>query len=186
MAGRHYFTLKQPADSAQACLEYETQVTDRQARHNAAMHRIEVVRNQAVIATYHPWRAMNQSSTRTLDAINHITARLAQALTYHVIERGHFGLEPSRRFRFDHEVALGFVLGELFADIVDARFIFIGVQVQSLDARVQIHPQSVTRFGFDEYDFGDRRVHDVAYGLREHLVVFRTIDVRRKPAHRNQ
>lgn len=31
VAGCHYFTLKQPADSAQACLEYETQVTDRQA-----------------------------------------------------------------------------------------------------------------------------------------------------------
>lgn len=31
VAGRHYFTFKQPADSAQACLEYETQVTDRQA-----------------------------------------------------------------------------------------------------------------------------------------------------------
>ena len=38
VAGRHYFTLKQPADSAQACLEYETQVTDRQAMHYAAMH----------------------------------------------------------------------------------------------------------------------------------------------------
>jgi adenylate cyclase class 2 len=38
VAGRHYFTLKQPADSAQACLEYETQVTDRQAMHYAVMH----------------------------------------------------------------------------------------------------------------------------------------------------
>ena len=35
--GRHYFTLKQPADNAQACLEYETQVTDRQAMHHAAI-----------------------------------------------------------------------------------------------------------------------------------------------------
>ena len=36
--GRHYFTLKQPASSAQDCLEYETQVTDRQAMHHAALH----------------------------------------------------------------------------------------------------------------------------------------------------
>jgi len=36
--GRHYFTLKQPAGSAQDCLEYETQVTDRQAMHQAALH----------------------------------------------------------------------------------------------------------------------------------------------------
>jgi adenylate cyclase, class 2 len=36
--GRHYFTLKQPADNAQACLEYETQVADRQAMHLAAVH----------------------------------------------------------------------------------------------------------------------------------------------------
>jgi adenylate cyclase, class 2 len=36
--GRHYFTLKQPAGSAQDCLEYETQVTDRQAMHHAALH----------------------------------------------------------------------------------------------------------------------------------------------------
>jgi len=36
--GRHYFTLKQPADNAQDCLEYETQVTDRQAMHHAALH----------------------------------------------------------------------------------------------------------------------------------------------------
>jgi len=36
--GRHYFTLKQPADNAQDCLEYETQVTDRQAMHQAALH----------------------------------------------------------------------------------------------------------------------------------------------------
>ena len=38
VAGRHYFTLKQPADNAQACLEYETQVADRQAMHEAAIH----------------------------------------------------------------------------------------------------------------------------------------------------
>jgi adenylate cyclase, class 2 len=38
VAGRHYFTLKQPADDAQACLEYETQIADRQAMHHAAMH----------------------------------------------------------------------------------------------------------------------------------------------------
>lgn len=36
--GRHYFTLKQPADNAQACLEYETQVADRPAMHHAAIH----------------------------------------------------------------------------------------------------------------------------------------------------
>ena len=36
--GRHYFTLKQPADNAQDCLEYETQVTDRRAMHQAALH----------------------------------------------------------------------------------------------------------------------------------------------------
>lgn len=36
--GRHYFTLKQPAGSAQDCLEYETEVTDRQAMHHAALH----------------------------------------------------------------------------------------------------------------------------------------------------
>jgi adenylate cyclase, class 2 len=35
--GRHYFTLKQPADNAQACLEYETEVADRQAMHHAAI-----------------------------------------------------------------------------------------------------------------------------------------------------
>ena len=36
--GHHYFTLKQPAGSAQDCLEFETQVTDRQAMHHAAQH----------------------------------------------------------------------------------------------------------------------------------------------------
>lgn len=36
--GRHYFTLKQPASNAQACLEYETEVTDRDAMHAAALH----------------------------------------------------------------------------------------------------------------------------------------------------
>ena len=34
----HYFTLKQPTDSAQDCLEYETQVADRQAMHHAAIY----------------------------------------------------------------------------------------------------------------------------------------------------
>jgi len=38
VAGRHYFTLKQPADNDQACREYETEVTDREAMHNAALH----------------------------------------------------------------------------------------------------------------------------------------------------
>ena len=36
--GRHYFTLKEPADNAQACLEYETEVSDREAMHGAALH----------------------------------------------------------------------------------------------------------------------------------------------------
>jgi adenylate cyclase, class 2 len=36
--GRHYFTLKQPAGSVQDCLEFETQVNDRQAMHHAALH----------------------------------------------------------------------------------------------------------------------------------------------------
>jgi adenylate cyclase class 2 len=35
--GRHYFALKQPAENEQACLEYETEVTDREAMHHAAM-----------------------------------------------------------------------------------------------------------------------------------------------------
>ena len=38
VAGRHYFTLKQPVDNDQACLEYETEVTDREAMHQAALH----------------------------------------------------------------------------------------------------------------------------------------------------
>ena len=38
VAGRHYFTLKQPAQNDQACLEYETEVTDRWAMHHAALH----------------------------------------------------------------------------------------------------------------------------------------------------
>lgn len=36
--GRHYFTLKQPAENAQACLEYETRVADREAMHHAIIH----------------------------------------------------------------------------------------------------------------------------------------------------
>ncbi len=31
VSGRHYFALKQPAENAQACLEYETEVADRDA-----------------------------------------------------------------------------------------------------------------------------------------------------------
>ena len=38
VAGRHYFTLKQPAQNDQACLEYETEVTDREAMHLAVLH----------------------------------------------------------------------------------------------------------------------------------------------------
>jgi adenylate cyclase class 2 len=38
VSGRHYFTLKQPTQNDQACLEYETEVTDREAMHHAALH----------------------------------------------------------------------------------------------------------------------------------------------------
>jgi adenylate cyclase class 2 len=38
VSDRHYFTLKQPGQNAQACLEYETEVTDRDAMHHAAIH----------------------------------------------------------------------------------------------------------------------------------------------------
>lgn len=36
--GCHYFALKQPGENAQACLEYETEVGDRQAMHGAILH----------------------------------------------------------------------------------------------------------------------------------------------------
>jgi adenylate cyclase, class 2 len=35
--GRHYFALKQPAGNAQDCLEYETEVADREAMHGAIL-----------------------------------------------------------------------------------------------------------------------------------------------------
>ena len=35
VGGRHYFALKQPADNPQACLEYETEIADREAMHCA-------------------------------------------------------------------------------------------------------------------------------------------------------
>jgi adenylate cyclase, class 2 len=35
--GRHQFTLKQPGSNAQACLEHETEVTDRAAMHAAVL-----------------------------------------------------------------------------------------------------------------------------------------------------
>ena len=35
--GRHTFTMKQPAQNAQACLEHETEVADRDAMHNAVV-----------------------------------------------------------------------------------------------------------------------------------------------------
>jgi adenylate cyclase, class 2 len=38
VAGRHYFALKMPAQNAHARLEYETEVADRDAMHNAALH----------------------------------------------------------------------------------------------------------------------------------------------------
>ncbi|MGH3158072.1 MAG: class IV adenylate cyclase [Streptosporangiaceae bacterium] len=37
VSGRHYFALKQPAENAQACLEHETEVADRDAMHCAAV-----------------------------------------------------------------------------------------------------------------------------------------------------
>lgn len=36
--GRHYFALKQPTINAQICLEYETEVADRQAMHHAILN----------------------------------------------------------------------------------------------------------------------------------------------------
>ena len=36
--GRYYFALKQPGENAQACLEYETEVADREAMHGAILH----------------------------------------------------------------------------------------------------------------------------------------------------
>jgi adenylate cyclase class 2 len=38
VSGRHYFTLKQPVDNDQACLEYETEVAGREAVHHVALH----------------------------------------------------------------------------------------------------------------------------------------------------
>ena len=35
--GRHYFALKQPGENPQACLEYETEVTDRETMHGAIL-----------------------------------------------------------------------------------------------------------------------------------------------------
>jgi adenylate cyclase class 2 len=35
--GRHYFALKQPTINAQSCLEYESEVADRQAMHQAIL-----------------------------------------------------------------------------------------------------------------------------------------------------
>lgn len=38
VGGRHYYALKQPAENAQACLEFETEVADREAMHGAIVH----------------------------------------------------------------------------------------------------------------------------------------------------
>jgi adenylate cyclase class 2 len=38
VGGRHFFALKEPAENAQACLEYETEVADREAMHGAIVH----------------------------------------------------------------------------------------------------------------------------------------------------
>lgn len=35
--GRHFFALKQPGENAQACLEFETEVADRDAMHGAVV-----------------------------------------------------------------------------------------------------------------------------------------------------
>jgi adenylate cyclase, class 2 len=37
VAGRHYFTLKQPVQNDQACLEYEAEVADREVMHLAVL-----------------------------------------------------------------------------------------------------------------------------------------------------
>jgi adenylate cyclase class 2 len=37
VAGRHIFTLKEPALNEQACLEYETEIADREAMHHAVL-----------------------------------------------------------------------------------------------------------------------------------------------------
>jgi adenylate cyclase class 2 len=54
--GRHYFTLKQPFGNAQACVEHETEVADREAMHHAALRmgyrptvRIAKTRRTAII-----------------------------------------------------------------------------------------------------------------------------------------
>jgi adenylate cyclase, class 2 len=36
-AGRHWFTLKQPAGNVQSCLEHETEIVDREAMHAAIL-----------------------------------------------------------------------------------------------------------------------------------------------------
>jgi adenylate cyclase, class 2 len=38
VGGRHYFALKQPGENAQACLEFETEVADRETMHGGIMH----------------------------------------------------------------------------------------------------------------------------------------------------
>ncbi len=59
---RHYFTLKQPAGSVHDCLEFETQVTDRQAMHHAILHmgyrptvRIAKTRRTAALESMRCW-----------------------------------------------------------------------------------------------------------------------------------
>lgn len=37
-AGRHLFTLKRPTDNEMACLEFETEVADREQMHEAIVH----------------------------------------------------------------------------------------------------------------------------------------------------
>ncbi|MGH3159428.1 MAG: class IV adenylate cyclase [Streptosporangiaceae bacterium] len=37
VGGHHYFALKQPGENAQACLEFETEVADREAMHGAVV-----------------------------------------------------------------------------------------------------------------------------------------------------
>ena len=57
VGGRHFFALKQPGENAQACLEFETEVADREAMHGGIVHmgyrptvRVVKIRRVAVLA----------------------------------------------------------------------------------------------------------------------------------------
>jgi adenylate cyclase, class 2 len=58
VGGRHFFALKQPAENAQACLEHETEVADREAMHGAIVHMgyrptVRVAKTRRVAALEH-------------------------------------------------------------------------------------------------------------------------------------